>query len=222
MWCIGLYQSLGEPLAKEGPTVLGIEGYAPIEDAGRPLWSLRIAIDEGQYAPKRFLNPGCFEDLFLLYEVMTPKTVAVAKSTLKRVWRTRWKKFLNFRNVGQGNRCKVCAKIDEERCQATKAEERAAIANKKKKHIEAIMADRAVSVRTNRAVEEHSQLPSVDGLNQLLKITIDGMDQAKFRCPRNLASSAEFEACFRPQLHMVGTICHGHFRSPLHHRPGRV
>ena len=28
--------------------------------------------------------------------------------------------------------------------------------------------------------------------NQALKITIDGMDQAKFRCPRNLASNAEF------------------------------
>ena len=53
-------------------------------------------------------------------------------------------------------------------------------------------------------------MPSVDGDNQLLKITIDGMDQAKFRCPRNLASSAEFDSCFRPQLHMVGTICHGH------------
>eukprot|EP00974_Lingulodinium_polyedra_P028740 2767812-Lingulodinium_polyedra.AAC.1 len=64
------------------------------------------------------------------------------------------------------------------------------------------MAGRTVSVRTNRVAEEHSKTPSVDGVNQLLKITIDGMDQAKFRCPRNLASSAEFEACFRPQLHM--------------------
>ena len=56
-------------------------------------------------------------------------------------------------------------------------------------------------------------MPTVDGINQLLKITIDGMDQAKFRCPRNLASSAEFDSCFRPQLHMVGTICHGHFEA---------
>ena len=56
-------------------------------------------------------------------------------------------------------------------------------------------------------------MPSVDGINQLLKITIDGMDQAKFRCPRNFALSAELESCFRPQLHMVGTICHGHFEA---------
>ena len=75
------------------------------------------------------------------------------------------------------------------------------------------MANRAVSGRTNRAAEELSKVPSVDGINQLLKITIDGMDQAEFRCPRNFAFSAEFEACFRPQLHMVGTICHGHFEA---------
>ena len=115
--------------------------------------------------------------------------------------------------LARGKRCKVCAKIDEERRQATTVEERAAVSQEKKNHIQAIMADRAVSVRTNRAAEEHAKVPSVDGDNQLLKITIDGMDQAKFRCPRNLASSAEFDSCFRPQLHMVGTICHGHVAS---------
>ena len=75
------------------------------------------------------------------------------------------------------------------------------------------MADCTVSVSANRAAAEHAQVPSVDGDNQLLKITINGMDQAKFRCPRNLAVSAEFDSCFRPQLHMVGTICHGHFEA---------
>ena len=77
------------------------------------------------------------------------------------------------------------------------------------------MADHAASVRTNRAAEEHSKEPSVDGVNQLLKITIDGMDQAIFQCPWNLASSAELDSCLRPQLHMVGTICHGHFEAYL-------
>ena len=150
-----------------------------------------------------------------MYEAMVPVGEQVSKSTLSRVWTKRWKKFLPFRNVGQGKRCKVCAKIDEERRQATTIEERAAVRQEKKNHIDAIMADRAVSGRTNRAAEEHSKVPSVDGVNQLLKITIDGMDQAKFQCPWNLASSAEFDSCFRPQLHMVGTICHGNFEACL-------
>ena len=103
-----------------------------------------------------------------------------------------------FRRVGQGKRCKACVKIDEERLQATTAQERAAVAQEKNNHIKAIMADRTVSGRTTRAAEAHAQVPSVDGDNQLLTITINGMDQAKFRCPRNLASSAEFDSCFRP------------------------
>ena len=84
----------------------------------------------------------------------------MSKTTLHRVWTERWRKLLPFRDVGQGKRCKVCAKIDEERRQATTAEERAAVAQEKKNHIKAIMADRAVSVRTNRAAEEHSKVPS--------------------------------------------------------------
>ena len=91
-----------------------------------------------------------------------------------------------FRHAGQGKRCKACAKIDEERLQATTAQERAAVAHEKKNHSKAIMADRAISVRTNRAAEEHSKVPSVDDDNQLLKITIDGMGQAKLRCPPEL------------------------------------
>jgi Flp pilus assembly protein TadB len=42
---------------------------------------------------------------------------------------------------------------------------------------------------------------------------MDGMDQAKFRCPRNLASSAELAAAWRPQLHVVGAIVHGHLEA---------
>ena len=114
---------------------------------------------------------------------MVPVKEQVSKSTLHRVWRTRWRKFLPVRNVGQGKRCKVCAKIDEERRQATMIEERAAVRQERKNHIDAIMSDRAVSGRTNRAAGEYSKVPSVDGVNQLLKITIDGMDQAIFQCP---------------------------------------
>ena len=126
------------------------------------------------------------EDVLLLYEATVPVELRVSKSALYRAWKQRWKKFLAFRNVGQGKRCKVCAQNDEERLQAATAEERAAVTQEKKNHIKSIMADRTVSVRTNRAAEEHSKVPSVGGDNQLLKITIDGMGQAKFRCPPEL------------------------------------
>ena len=102
------------------------------------------------------MSPVCdsFEDLFLMYEAMVPVGEQVSKSTLIRVWRKRWNKCLAFRDVGQGKGCKVCARIDEERRETT-AEERAVVAQEKKSHVKAIMADHAVSVRTNHAAEEH-------------------------------------------------------------------
>jgi hypothetical protein len=213
-WFFELYQGLGEPLPVADPAgAVDMDVYERIDDADHPLWALRIFVVAEHYAPKRYLNPGCFEDLWMMHEVMEKVEDQVSKSTLRRVWCDRWKKFLPFRNVGQGKRCRVCAKIDQERVQATTTDERAAVAQEKKDHIRNVMADRVVSVRANRTAEQDAKQPTCDGIGQVLKITIDGMDQAKFRCPRNLASSAEFDACFRPQLHMVGTICHGHFEA---------
>ena len=40
-----------------------------------------------------------------------------------------------------------------------------------------------------RNIEDHEE-----GVNQILKITIDGMDQAKFRVPRNLAASSQWDS----------------------------
>ena len=71
-----------------------------------------------------------------------------------------------------------------------------------------VMEDRTVSVRGNRAAEECAKHPSIDGLGQELKMTIDGMDQAKFKVPRNTASSADLEPLWRPQLHVCGVIVH--------------
>ena len=73
-----------------------------------------------------------------------------------------------------------------------------------------IAADRKVNVRGNLMAEKDAQSPSSDGVEQVLKITIDGMDQAKFRCPRNLASSAGFSNLWRPQIHVAGAIVWGH------------
>ena len=69
---------------------------------------------------------------------------------------------------------------------------------------------RAVGKRSEMASEEAARKPSRDGIDQLLKITIDGMDQAKFKCPRNIAASKSFQNLWRPQLHVVGAIAHGH------------
>lgn len=214
-WFFMLHQDLGEPLAISNSAMLDLDEYEVVDTPEHPLWAISTHVEASgsRYVPKRYLNPGCFEDLWLAYQAQTDVANQVSKSTLLKVWHARWSKYLPFRNIGQGKRCRVCAVIDEERVQATSPDERAQVLKNKITHIQEISADRDVSVRGNRVAERDASQPSVDGINQILKVTIDGMDQAKFRTPRNLASSAEWSALWRPQLHVVGCIVHGHLEA---------
>ena len=42
--------------------------------------------------------------------------------------------------------------------------------------------------------------------NQCLHIRMDGFDQSKGRCPRNLENSKRWSTLWRPQLHIVGVM----------------
>ena len=70
-----------------------------------------------------------------------------------------------------------------------------------------------MGMRATKVAERDARQPSADGRDQILRVTIDGMDRSKFKVPRNLASSAEFESLWRPQLHVVGAIAHGHMEA---------
>ena len=210
-WFFSLYQSLGEPLANEDKDL--DHEHVSIGEQDHPLWDLGTAVgseNDAKFVPKRYLNPGTFQDIWILFQSTVPASEQVSRSTLYTCWSQRWKNYLQFRNIGQGKRCKICAALDERRLQATSEEEKARVEEEKNDHINDVMAARNYSVRGNKQAVEHARNPSQDGLDKLLKITIDGMDQAKFRVPRNLCSSAEFESLWRPQLHVVGTIVHGH------------
>ncbi len=126
-----------------------------------------------------------------MYQCQTDPEDRVSMSTVLRVWHERWEKILPFRHVGQGKRCRICARLDEERVQAVTLDARAAILERTSYHIKEVCKDREMSIRANRVAEQHAQTYSSDGLNQIVKITGDGMDQAKYKCQRNLASSAE-------------------------------
>ena len=56
--------------------------------------------------------------------------------------------------------------------------------------------------RGNVLSENDSKKATSDGHGLTGKIVIDGMDQSKFKCPRNLASNSQFSDCWRPLLHI--------------------
>ena len=60
-------------------------------------------------------------------------------------------------------------------------------------------------------VNFESWLQEVIKDNTILFLQLDGMDQAKFRCPRALPAQSTklFETCWRPTLHVVGVLISG-------------
>ena len=75
-------------------------------------------------------------------------------------------------------------------------------------HLKCVFADRTSDERLNvLSVESGKRGCTISG--RILKIDIDGMDQSKFKCPRNLSSSKDIDKLWRPTLHLVGTVAHG-------------
>ena len=88
--------------------------------------------------------------------------------------------------------------------------EREAIAGRKQEHVDGTIQDRDITVRTNLMSRQAAKKPSNTGHGQISKFSVDGMDQAKFKMPRNLPGSADLSDCWRPALHVVGAIAQGH------------
>ena len=123
-----------------------------------------------------------------MYNVDQSEADPVSRSTFIKCYKAHWAKVLIFRNIGQGKRCKVCARLDAERLLAMSKQERQELMQRKQCHIDEVMADRAINVRGNKIAELDTQKPNGHGEGQLLNSTIDGMGQSKFKCPRNLAN----------------------------------
>ena len=120
-WFLSLYMELADPMPDTEMQLNGMhfgdglpggdpdfhpEEYELLTLSDHPLLALNVCLarEDGRYAPKRFLNPGVFEDLVQLHSACAPED-RVSKSTLRRVWQTRWEKLMPFRSWGQGKRC---------------------------------------------------------------------------------------------------------------------
>ena len=102
---------------------------------------------------------------------------AASRAAFFKCWQT-WKLFIAFRNVGQGKRCRICASLDQERSQATSQAETADVIHRKKIHLVKVKQDRRLDVRTSFTAEQNAKHLNADGEGQVLKLSIDGMDQA--------------------------------------------
>ena len=80
-----------------------------------------------------------------LYEMYKASGGTASQETLRSCWVERWKAFMPVRNKGQGGRCQLCAEITQQRKVATTEEDKVALSEKKRLHVEAVMAIRTAS-----------------------------------------------------------------------------
>ena len=166
-WLLKLYHSLGEPLAIEDPDMEPQDqddnDYKVEVEMNHPLWDLLVANGAPRVVPKRYLNPGTAESLWKQYESDQHGPAGpVSRSCFLKRYNSVWAKVLVFRNVGQGKRCKDCARLDQLWAEAVDLDEKDNIIAEKKAHIEAVKADRLVNTRGNAMSEHDARHPSGD------------------------------------------------------------
>ena len=79
-----------------------------------------------------------------------------------------------------------------------------------KAHLKGVFAMRRVDMRFSQMSAASCELGCTLP-NRCLHIRIDGLDQAKGRCPRNLENSKQWSNLWRPHLHIVGVTVEGLF-----------
>lgn len=197
-WFMRVYFDLAEPMATEdsGESAFLDDTSEAVVSRDHPLWRIAAAHGEHGKVPKKLLNPMGMEEFYALNQLETPDA-QVPRATLQRCYIQRWKDVLKPRTQGNCGRCGTCAELTERSKKATTVEEKAEVLEDRKKHITMIKDIRLIDEKGNHTSEYWAHRPSADGAGAIIKLYIDGMDQSKFKCPRNLASNKNFENLWR-------------------------
>ena len=119
-----------------------------------------------------------------------------------------WVGILRMRGVSQQARCAECAESKHELRQCVEEVKRVQLRCDYEAHLTSILADRSVG-HSLSSLSERSAHGQCSAGGSTLLLMIDGMDEANFQIPRNLASSHLFDARNRPQLHVIGVVVPG-------------
>ena len=129
--------------------------------------------------------------------------------TFARQYVLKWQQKLRVRSESQHSKCVMCERFKEYRRQCHAKADQERVAEEYGAHLNrAVMEDRRVDSQLNLRALQTKDLLSEER-SGLLSMCIDAMDAAKFRCPRNISASKEFQALWRPELHLVGCLSIG-------------
>ena len=190
-----IYEHLAEPLAESGdlkPKRIGmlLQGGAEMAAAGV------VGPDEA-----RFLAPHTsLQELYDCSSSMVPlESGAPSYSTFVRVFHSDYQQILKFRHETQHAKCNDCERYKQLRRISHAPSDIKQINDEQKEHLGAMMMDR----------EMYTKLCHLAREGKILSLDIDSMDCAKWRVPRNLASTKQFEALWRPECTFTCVLTQG-------------
>ena len=179
----------------------------------------------------KLLPPMTYKEVYELFEawdetnrirrVEAPAQRPVL-ATLLRAWQEFYSHKLKMRNKLKHSPCEFCEEKREERKIATSKIEKKSIAKLLAEHRREQMLDRltykmirmeaqqyACSGKVPSETEEELTFGEFDPNATIMSMIVDGMDQAKFKCPRKRGTQALWKGLWKPQLHMSAVIVHG-------------
>ena len=158
----------------------------------------------------RHMQTMCLSELCDLHAIWSTNG-PVSKETMRHHQKS-WSCVLRKRSRECTHKpCETCTDIQMRRKAATTREELEALSKLLAEHRDGVFADRRVykynSELSRVATSPHQGL--IDPDSSVLCVMVDGMDQSKFLCPRNVQSSKLWDSYWRPQLGFVGALVHG-------------
>ncbi len=218
-YCRWLYEAVAEPLAE------GEVPEAMTQDKPVPKLTIQTAFSEGSMVGSnldlqpRYLAPGTlaqqYDQFCQWWEKLDNGQRPSSMRTFTRAFSDKWKFILRFRGINQHAKCAECCRFAQCRRNATTLQDRTLVARGLAAHLDLMRRDRHAYREASLCSENFCRggdpADASSAWESILTVCLDGMDQAKFCCPRHQlwSSSKESEHAFRPQLHFLGAITHG-------------
>ena len=187
--------------AEDGPLHLGLA------DVCAP-----TAEDLSNLTGKRFMPHMSLREWHEMYQQWSEMGLADAASraTFTRVCEgENWKDHLRLAHSVQHGKCNTCERLKLLRKKVLN--QRKQIEKAHADHVAMVMKDRKIDGLAEQAGKESLQQKdvTVPQHRQTLNSTVDWMDQAKFRVPRNTSMAKALNSCWRPQLACAGVTIDG-------------
>ena len=171
------------------------------------LWTSQVvepddALRVSEKKEVKYLAATNLKHLYSMYTEENSEVEPASFTTFRRMFHE-WSYCLKLRQPGQHSTCGRCAFLACTRANAETEVEKQAALHELADHLRVMYGDR----REYAKMEQYCRMSvkgSVPSSSSVLLLTLDGMDQAKFRCPRsNLFGNKHLDDLFRPQLRCV-------------------